>query len=108
MLPVVYSRRALFNPIIIASCTTAGLLRHNHISVVGAPMHFHYVFIDEAGQALLPEALVPMTLALSSDMGGAIMLVGDPKQLGPVVRWVAGGVMVNNVAKFRGCWLDVC
>eukprot|EP00877_Chromochloris_zofingiensis_P007320 jgi/Chrzof1/2841/Cz12g00230.t1 len=78
--------RALFNPIIIASCTTAGLLRHNHISVVGAPMHFHYVFIDEAGQALLPEALVPMTLALSSDMGGAIMLVGDPKQLGPVVR----------------------
>jgi superfamily I DNA and/or RNA helicase len=50
--------------------------------------HFTHVFIDECGQALETEALVPVAGILGSAIrnrpGGQIILAGDPMQLGPV------------------------
>ncbi|CAG7847798.1 Probable RNA helicase SDE3; AltName: Full=Silencing defective protein 3 [Serendipita indica DSM 11827] len=46
--------------------------------------HFSHVFVDEAGQACEPEALIPFkTMA---DAKTNLILSGDPKQLGPIVR----------------------
>ena len=44
-----------------------------------AALSFSHIIIDEAGQALLPEVLVPLSLASKHTF---ISLVGDPKQLG--------------------------
>ncbi|EIN09607.1 P-loop containing nucleoside triphosphate hydrolase protein [Punctularia strigosozonata HHB-11173 SS5] len=46
--------------------------------------HFSHVFIDEAGQATEPEAMVAIR-TLATDKTN-IILSGDPKQLGPVIR----------------------
>lgn len=55
------------------------------LSGVGMPRgHFHWVFVDEAGHATEPEACIPLkTLA---DHKTNVVLSGDPKQLGPIVR----------------------
>ncbi|KAF5322682.1 hypothetical protein D9619_001136 [Psilocybe cf. subviscida] len=46
--------------------------------------HFTHIFIDEAGQATEPETFVSIkTLA---DSNTNIILSGDPKQLGPIIR----------------------
>lgn len=54
--------------------------------------HFSHVFIDEAGHAVEPESIIaiaglldPMDVENNKD-GGQLVLVGDPKQLGPVLR----------------------
>jgi len=50
--------------------------------------HITHVFIDECGQALEPEALIPVAGILGGAIrnrpGGQIVLAGDPMQLGPV------------------------
>lgn len=52
--------------------------------------HFTHIFIDEAGQAMEPECLVAIAGLLavkeSGDPGGQLVLAGDPRQLGPVLR----------------------
>ena len=50
--------------------------------------HFSHVFIDEAGQGMEPECLVPIAGLLGTDEDnlGQLVLAGDPKQLGPVLR----------------------
>ena len=50
--------------------------------------HFTHVFIDEAGQGMEPECLVPIAGLLGTDANnlGQLVLAGDPKQLGPVLR----------------------
>ena len=52
------------------------------------PNHFSHVFMDECGQALEPEALIPIAGLLDGGHanGGQLVLAGDPKQLGPVLR----------------------
>ena len=45
---------------------------------------FTHVFVDEAGQATTPETLVPMRL--TGERTRAVVLAGDPRQLGPVVH----------------------
>ena len=45
------------------------------------------MFIDEAGHATEPETLIPLAGILKTvHRGGQIVMAGDPKQLGPVLR----------------------
>ena len=46
--------------------------------------HFSHIFIDEAGQALEPEAMI--SIRTMAGPGTNIVLSGDPKQLGPIVH----------------------
>ncbi|XP_045690708.1 RNA helicase Mov10l1 [Phyllostomus hastatus] len=66
--------------VIISTCSSAGLFYQIGVRVG----HFTHVFVDEAGQASEPECLIP--LGLVSDVGGQIVLAGDPMQLGPVIK----------------------
>ena len=63
--------------VIVVTCISASILEG-----VGLPRGtFTHVFIDEAGQALEPEAFLPLSLATPETR---VVLAGDPKQLGPV------------------------
>ncbi|KAK0142880.1 RNA helicase Mov10l1 [Merluccius polli] len=81
-------RHASFHRIVVSTCSSAGMLHHIGLQVG----HFTHAFLDEAGQATEPEALIPMTLVSEKD--GQIVLAGDPCQLGPVVK--------SNLAKVFG------
>ncbi|XP_072223489.1 putative helicase mov-10-B.2 [Leuresthes tenuis] len=47
--------------------------------------HFTHVFVDEAGHAVETECLVPLAGLLDIE-SGQLVLAGDPKQLGPILR----------------------
>jgi len=66
--------------VIVSTCVNAGTLIG-----VGLPRgHFTHIFIDEAGQATEPEVLVPLSgFAIEQTR---VVLAGDHKQLGPIVR----------------------
>lgn len=53
--------------------------------------HFTHIFMDEVGQALEPEALIPIAgLATNPAYPGQfqnqVIMAGDPKQLGPILQ----------------------
>ncbi|XP_035749610.1 RNA helicase Mov10l1 [Egretta garzetta] len=73
-------RKALWFRIIITTCSSAGMLYQTEIRLG----HFTHMILDEAGQASEPESLIP--IGLVSEANGQIVLVGDPKQLGPVIK----------------------
>ncbi|NXJ47348.1 M10L1 helicase, partial [Spizaetus tyrannus] len=73
-------RKALWFRIIITTCSSAGMF-YQTATRLG---HFTHVILDEAGQANEPESLIP--IGLISEANGQIVLVGDPKQLGPVIK----------------------
>lgn len=65
--------------ITIGTCVTLGTLMqmrfpHNH---------FTHILVDEAGQCLETETLIPMTFI--NQRCGTVVLAGDPMQLGPIV-----------------------
>ncbi|XP_067932364.1 putative helicase mov-10-B.2 [Watersipora subatra] len=64
--------------IIVSTLVTSGRL-------VSAEMtdHFTHIFIDEAGHASEPETVIPIGLL---SQGGQLVLAGDPKQLGAIIR----------------------
>ncbi|CAE6393339.1 unnamed protein product [Rhizoctonia solani] len=66
--------------VVVATCVTASVPYQ-----LGIPRgHYDWIFIDEAGQACEPEATISVkTLA---GPGTNIVLSGDPRQLGPVIR----------------------
>lgn len=71
---------------IVTTLVTAGRL----VSANFPPGHFTHIFIDEAGQAEEPEAIIPVAgifeSAVADRDGGQVVLAGDPKQLGPILR----------------------
>ncbi|KAI8909669.1 P-loop containing nucleoside triphosphate hydrolase protein [Gorgonomyces haynaldii] len=67
--------------VIVSTCTTSSVL-----AAIGLPKaHFTHVFIDEAGQALEPEAMIPLN-ALEHGKDTVFVIAGDHKQLGPQVH----------------------
>jgi len=76
--------------ILITTLVTAGKL----VSAMFPPNHFQHVFIDEAAQATEPETMVALAGIISPSMSyqsvaaSQIVMAGDPKQLGPIVRSV--------------------
>ncbi|KAI9061625.1 P-loop containing nucleoside triphosphate hydrolase protein [Trametes sanguinea] len=66
--------------VIVSTCGNASFAYN-----VGMPNgHFSHIFIDEAGQASEPEVLCAIkTIAAPTTR---VILSGDPKQLGPVIR----------------------
>ncbi|NXW66608.1 M10L1 helicase, partial [Eurystomus gularis] len=73
-------QKALWFRIIITTCNSAGMFYQAEIRLG----HFTHVILDEAGQASEPETLIP--IGLVSEANGQVVLVGDPKQLGPVIK----------------------
>ncbi|XP_067414809.1 helicase MOV-10 [Emydura macquarii macquarii] len=74
--------------VIITTLLTAGRLATANFPAG----HFSHVFIDECGQAMEPESVVAVAGILSATdrqsnaLGGQLVLAGDPKQLGPILR----------------------
>uniref|UniRef100_A0A0G4I657 Uncharacterized protein n=1 Tax=Chromera velia CCMP2878 TaxID=1169474 RepID=A0A0G4I657_9ALVE len=60
---------------------------------VNPPIEFDFVLVDEAGQASVPEVLIPLSLAKPT---GRVLLCGDPKQLGPVTRGKSTGTVRSS------------
>ncbi|KAK7251838.1 hypothetical protein RIF29_35399 [Crotalaria pallida] len=60
--------------VICCTCIGAG-------DPVLANLRFHQVLIDESTQATEPECLIPLVLGVQQ-----VVLVGDPRQLGPVIN----------------------
>lgn len=65
--------------ITIGTCVTLGTL----MQIRFPRNHFTHILIDEAGQCLETETLIPMTFI--NQNCGTVVLAGDPMQLGPVV-----------------------
>jgi len=70
--------------VLVTTLVTAGKL----VSAMFPPNHFQHVFIDEAGQATEPETCIALAGLLTPHPMSyqSIVMAGDPKQLGPVVR----------------------
>ncbi|XP_017335051.1 putative helicase mov-10-B.1 isoform X1 [Ictalurus punctatus] len=76
------SKETLMNyTIIVVTLITAGRLVSGGIPVG----HFTHIFIDEAGQVVEPECVVGIAGLLHPEKG-QLVLAGDPKQLGAVLR----------------------
>jgi hypothetical protein len=75
--------------VVVASCSSAGLVADAALSLttchrLAADLAgFTHIFVDEAGQATVPETLIPMRLVSARTQ---VLLAGDPRQLGPVVH----------------------
>lgn len=74
--------------VIITTLVTAGRL----VSANFPHGHFSHVFIDESGHAVEPECVIAIAGImdamdpLTNKDGGQLVLAGDPKQLGPILR----------------------
>lgn len=70
--------------ILLTTLTVAGRLVQGKIP----NNHFTHVFIDECGSASEPAALIPIVGIVTGykEMTGNVILAGDPKQLGPIIK----------------------
>ncbi|XP_045199389.2 putative helicase mov-10-B.1 [Mercenaria mercenaria] len=70
--------------ILIVTLSTAGRL----VSAGFTRNYFTHIFIDEGAHAVEPECIVPITGLLDSrtQQCGQLVIAGDPKQLGPILR----------------------
>lgn len=66
--------------VIVTTCVSASV-----VSGIGMRRgHFSHIFVNEAGQATEPE--VAISIMTMADARTNIILSGDPKQLGPILR----------------------
>ena len=66
--------------VIVSTCVSGSV-----VSGIGMRRgHFSHIFVDEAGQATEPE--VAISIMTMADARTNIILSGDPKQLGPILR----------------------
>uniref|UniRef100_A0A8C4RP92 RNA helicase n=1 Tax=Erpetoichthys calabaricus TaxID=27687 RepID=A0A8C4RP92_ERPCA len=82
-----YKEELMCFRVIITTLLTAGRLVSGGIPAG----HFTHIFIDEAGHAVESECIVPVAGLLSlsdpiKNTGTQLVLAGDPKQLGPILR----------------------
>ncbi|KAJ1307031.1 hypothetical protein OPQ81_008010 [Rhizoctonia solani] len=66
--------------VVVTTCSTVALLYGLGVD----PGYFTHIFIDEAGQGSEPEVMIPILTMAGPKTN--IILSGDPKQLGPVIR----------------------
>ena len=67
--------------VVVSTCCSSAIL-----ASVGVPNgHFTHVFLDEAGQALEPEAVIPLN-SFEHPESTRFILAGDHKQLGPIIH----------------------
>jgi helicase MOV-10 len=77
--------------VVVATCISASL---PYCLGIGQG-HFNHIFIDEAGQALEPEAMI--AIRTMAGVHTNVVLSGDPRQLGPIVRSrVAAGLGLST------------
>jgi helicase MOV-10 len=66
--------------VIVTTCVSAAM-----IAGIGMRRgHFSHIFVDEAGQATEPEVMT--AIKTMADNQTNLVLSGDPKQLGPIIR----------------------
>ena len=102
---------ALHARVVVASCASAGFLADSWATPTASdakkktrPLSSHaftHVFVDEAGQATVPETLVPLRMT-SASQTRAVVLAGDPKQLGPVVHAASRARAARVALSVRG------
>ena len=74
--------------VIVSTCVSASVFHG-----IGMKRgHFGYIFVDEAGQATEPEVMI--AVKTMADNSTRVILSGDHKQLGPIIR--------SNVARALG------
>lgn len=66
--------------VVVATCVSAGIL----YGVGVRRGHYSHIFIDEAGQCTEPDAMIPVKTM--GDRLTNIVVAGDNKQLGPIIR----------------------
>ena len=66
--------------VIVSTCSSASVPYGIGVN----PGHFTHIFVDEAGQATEAEVMIPIRACLGET--SRVILSGDPKQLGPIVR----------------------
>ena len=66
--------------VVVSTCSSAGVVSSHNLT----RGHFSHIFIDEAGQAEEPLAMVPILGAAGPDT--RVILAGDTNQLGPVIK----------------------
>ncbi|KAL0477841.1 hypothetical protein AKO1_005271 [Acrasis kona] len=59
------------------------LMSSSYLYSFGLSKHFTHIVIDECGQSMEPETIVPL---LTSNSDAVILFAGDPRQLGPIIR----------------------
>ncbi|KAI7797623.1 putative helicase mov-10-B.1 [Triplophysa rosa] len=67
--------------ILVSTLVTAGRLVSGGVHVG----HFSHIFVDEAGHAVESETIISVAGLLNAGTG-QLVLAGDPKQLGPILR----------------------
>ncbi|XP_077079162.1 putative helicase mov-10-B.2 isoform X2 [Siphateles boraxobius] len=67
--------------ILVSTIVTAGRLVSGGVPVD----HFSHIFVDEAGHAVESETIISVAGLLNAETG-QLVLAGDPKQLGPILR----------------------
>lgn len=71
--------------VVVSTCSTSGLVSGIHLP----RGHFSHIFLDEAGQAEEPLAMIPILGAAGPET--RVILAGDTNQLQPVVKCRTAG-----------------